>query len=309
VTQPHQRHEIDWGATPRVAEVRQLFRTRYPLFADAVDRVAHVFGDDWARDFDGTLCRVFPDGEALPLAVKGYVRFALDILRRQKRFEVERTYPPKTYAEAADEVYLDETYMASEYLPGLLLSHFLWPHHYHQLRFFDGAFVDHMRVAGATRFIEVGVGTGIYSRRVLQRLPDLCGRGFDISPAAKSFTESHVESFGFGRRYGVTLGDITVERVEAEPWLICVEVLEHLEDPTSFLSALRQIVAPGGHAFITAALNAPHVDHIYLYERPGDVVDQLEATGFSVEQGFLGVAYKPAKPKVPVPAVVAFVVG
>lgn len=53
------------------------------------------------------------------------------------------------------------------------------------------------------------------------------------------------------------------------------------------------MLRPGGKAFITAALNAPNADHIYLYRTSEEVKVQLADTGFAIEQYFGGLAAKP----------------
>jgi SAM-dependent methyltransferase len=299
---------IDERATPKLAELREVFRSHYGFLKDAVDRIGSTFGPVWAADFDETLRTLFPSGDALELAARGYAKFVMNLLRAQRRFEKELAYPAKTYEEAAQEVYFDTEYMTSEYLPGLLLSHFLWPHHYHQLRFFENAFVSQMQLDDRPDFVEVGVGTGLFSRRTLQRVPEATGLAFDISPAAQAFAETHLRSFGFGDRWDVRLQDVTEGFDRTWPWLLCIEVLEHLEDPVAFLRALRAMLADGGRAFITAALDAAHVDHIYLYRTAQEVIVQLEEAGFALEQAFVGTAYKPAAPGLPVPTVAAFIV-
>jgi hypothetical protein len=85
-------------------------------------------------------------------------------------------------------------------------------------------------------------------------------------------------------------------------------VLEHLEDPVAFLRGLRATMAPGAKAFITAAVNAAHADHIYLYRSADDVLAHLIDAGFTLEQSFVGAAYKPPAPGVPVPQAAAFIV-
>jgi 2-polyprenyl-3-methyl-5-hydroxy-6-metoxy-1,4-benzoquinol methylase len=102
---------------------------------------------------------------------------------------------------------------------------------------------------------------------------------------------------------------VTVEPPERlADWLVCVEVLEHLEDPVAFLRGLRAAMAPGAKAFITAAINAAHADHIYLYRSADDVLAHLIEAGFTLEQSFVGAAYKPSAPGVPVPEAAAFIV-
>ena len=57
-------------------------------------------------------------------------------------------------------------------------------------------------------------------------------------------------------------------------------MLEHLENPAEFCTWLYAMVRPGGHAYITAALNAAHSDHIYLFHTPAELEDMLRAAGF-----------------------------
>ncbi|MBP7650300.1 MAG: class I SAM-dependent methyltransferase [Phenylobacterium sp.] len=303
-----QTFEITAQGHPRLSRMRGIFAEQYRFSRDLVDRAAMAFGKPWADEAEKTLQVLFSDDEALALAVKGYSAFALDSMRRQARFEKDLAYPAKTYEEAAREVYFNDDHMMGVYLPGLLLSHFLWPHHYRQLEFFDTAFVAPMRAAGGDRFVEVGVGTGLYSRRLLQALPGATGHGLDISPASQAYANRHLSAFGFGDRYQVHLRDVAEEAEASASWLVCVEVLEHLEDPVTFLQTLRRTLAPGGRAFITAALDAANADHIYLYRTSEQVQAHLEAAGFALEQAFLGAAYKPVRAGAPVPLAAAFVV-
>ena len=123
-----------------------------------------------------------------------------------------------------------------------------------------------MRVAGAQSFLEVGVGTGLYSSLILRKIPDIQGVGFDISPSVKLFTEMHYKALGISERYNCKLFDVTQEIIEPKAhWLICVEVLEHLDDPVAFLKALKRNMQKNAKAFIGAAINAANDDHIYLY--------------------------------------------
>ncbi len=284
------------------------FRSASPVFRETVARMRAELGDQWARLLDDTVTRMLPTDDALSAAVEGYSRFCLEVVRLQIRFEKDLVYANRSYAEVAKNVYANETYMMSCYLPGLLLSHYLWPHHFRQRRFFEQAFVADMVRAGARRFYDVGVGTGFYSRLALTGVAGIEGQGFDISPWSKDFAESHVKAFGASERYRVELRDVIAQPPEPCDWLLCVEVLEHLENPVEFLGALRAMLRPGGKAFITAALNAPNADHIYLYRTSEEVKAQLAEAGFAIEQYFGGLASKPKRPAAPVAEVAAFVV-
>lgn len=294
--------------TPALAKLQALFDQKHRVSRALIGRAKAIFGPQWEDDFEAVIDSLCADDASLEAAIRGYAAFSLDSMRRQKLFEQTRAYPNKTYAEAAREVYLNETYMMREYLPGLLLSHFLWPHHYRQLQFFDAAFMTPMSLSEHAHFAEVGVGTAVYSRRILSRLPYASGLGFDISPSSCAFAVRHLCAAGLGDRFNMCQQDILHDPINPVPWLVCVEVLEHLEQPVDFLYCLRRSLTEGGKAFITAALNAAHADHIYLYRDAGEVWSHLEKAGFRLEQSFVAAAYAPPHPGVPVPMAAAFVV-
>jgi 2-polyprenyl-3-methyl-5-hydroxy-6-metoxy-1,4-benzoquinol methylase len=91
------------------------------------------------------------------------------------------------------------------------------------------------------------------------------------------------------------------------PFLVCIEVLEHLEDPVTFLKALRAMMEPSGTGLISAAVTAPNEDHIYLYNSPDEVRCQLKEAGFNVFAEQVDFAYEP-KANEPVPTNAAFIV-
>jgi SAM-dependent methyltransferase len=295
--------------TPGLDRLEARFRAASPVFRHAVSRTRAELGSEWAELFDETISLLLPSDDELGAAVEGYSRFALDVVRLQLRFERDRVYAHKSYADVASEVYANDAYMSSCYLPGLLFSHYLWPHQFRQCRYFEHVFVEEMLRARAESFCEVGVGTGLYSRLVLTGAPNVVGTGYDISPSSKVFAEKHVRAFGAGDRFQVELRDVVTEPVEPVDWLVCVEVLEHLEDPQGFLGTLRAMLRPGGRAFVTAALNAANADHIYLYRSAEEVVEQLLEVDFAVEQYLCARAAKPKIKGTPVAEVAAFIVS
>lgn len=274
----------------------------------SAQRAVAEFGPEWEADLAAVLGHLYPGDAALTDAVAGYGAFAMDAMRRQKRFEQTLRYPATTYAEAAAEVYHNDDYMRRQYLPGLLLSHLLWPHHYQQLGYYRGFFLPWLRRAGVDAFAEVGVGTGLYSRLALQADPALQGTGFDISPMSLQFTRGHVDAFGLGARYATCLQDILVDAPSRRyAAVLCIEVLEHLEDPVAMLRGLRAICADGGRLFVTAALNAANADHIHLYRDPQAVYAQVEAAGLHLVHSFFAQAHAPERPGQPVPSALAMV--
>lgn len=294
---------------PSLKRMSNIIDKKHRFTAGLIVKSWSLFGKNWAIEVEGILSTLFRENNSLESAINGYSKFALNSMRMQALFEREGVYRPKSYKEAAEEIYFNDQHMMEEYLPGLLLSHFLWIHHFRQIMFYENSFIGMMRNLEAKSFLEVGVGTGLYSYLALKAMPKISGLGLDISPASKKFSERLMRESGFSDRYQVDLSDVSEEKPKIKTdWLICVEVLEHLEDPVGFLLALKATMNPGGYAFITAAINAAHSDHIYLYRNALEVADHLIKAGFSIEQMFIGVAYPPNAERPIVPEAAAFIV-
>lgn len=92
--------------------------------------------------------------------------------------------------------------------------------------------------------VELGCGTGAFSKFVLEALPDLCLHAFDISPkavstAAQRLSEFRRAQFREGDALSLPLGDESVDAV------IGVSVLHHL--PLSpCLAEIVRVLRPGG---------------------------------------------------------------
>ena len=280
-----------------------------PFMLPSLSRQRETFGQPWADQFGETLAQFLAlTDDRLTSATKGYVNFALDGMRLQKKFEKTRSYDNKTYAEASKAVYQNKEYMFGMYLPGLLLSHYLWPHHYRQLQFYERAFLPKIRSALKKEFCDIGPGTGFYSRQILTGEPESQGWAFDLSPSSLEYSEQQVAAFGASNRWHKELRDIVEQPPKRQwPFLVCIEVLEHLEDPLTFLKALRAMLISGGTGLISAAITAANEDHIYLYNSADEVRSQIEAAGFAVVEEQVDLAYAP-KANEPVPINAAFIV-
>ncbi len=282
----------------KYAQIIETVEKKYPILA-RVWRQARNFGEAWLTEFIVNLETVYgaiEDGAINRLgdALDGYAEFSVDALRSQVYFERKGHYKHSSHAECAELYYHDEDHMTRCYLPGMWLSHFLWPQHFNMLRMYRQCVLP--RVQEAKLFFEVGVGCGMYSKVTLEGLPEATGRGYDISAHSLNFTHNMLKTFGLGERYGIKQMDIQNEDAQAD-FLICQEVLEHLEDPALFCTWLYNMVKPGGSAYITAALNAAHSDHIYLLRHPGELEEMLRDAGFRPLSGMeeLAPVNKPRK--------------
>jgi SAM-dependent methyltransferase len=287
---------------------RDLFFQHASIFKKTFLEVESEFGDEWKKEFNDHLERFFGnDEEGYLNAVKGYTRFAIDAMRLQELFNKKLKYEDVSYEEACEKVYLNEQYMMTLYLPGILVSHFLWRHHYRQFLYYKKNFLPLLDEASQKEFYEVGTGSGFYSVQIFRHDPTFTGKGIEISPHSRAFTMKNLTGWGFDTRFQPKDINIIGANLDPLPFLQTIEVLEHLTDPELFLKHLRKLLKPGGYGFVTAALTAPNADHIYLYWGADDVIKQLQSAGFKVKDFIEEAAYE-GQPGEYVPKVAAFIV-
>lgn len=278
----------------------------YGLIADSFRRNRDLFGEPWAIAFNDLLRTALSEETSLRRALTGYTAYAVDQIRWQILFQKELKYAGHSYEQANREVYQNEQYMSNEYLQGALLNHYLWTHHYRHLLFFTNIFLVEMAAKTDQRFHDVGIGTGFYTDVVLSNIPGAHGIGWDISPHSLSFARQFLARHGGPCRYELRLKDVLTEaELEPLPFLISMEILEQFEDPISFLKCLYRMLLKNGKAFITAAVNAPQFDHIYLYRNDQEILEQIRSVGFQVETVFHAYAYPPTRRIPVVPSIVA----
>lgn len=209
-------------------------------------------------------------GVSIEFLAESYNTIVRDTLKEQLYFQRYGRYRHSTYAGVADAVYQNDGYM-KRYMYGLALTSFLWPNHREIHRFFvqclpqdkDGA------------YLEIGPGHGVFFLTAMRRSKYRNFTGVDISQTSVEQTRALISSgfFGLFSNYQLQHADF-VTSANLRPGFDAVvmgEVLEHVEDPLRFLCRIEELAAPGAFIFVTTAINAPAIDHIYLFPSPESV--------------------------------------
>ena len=158
----------------------------YPVYADALDRAHKNFGEGWEKEFSNLIVRLFgEDPENWEPAMTGYAMFCIDALKSQIYFEKHRKYKSSSYVDATNKYYQNKEFMFRSYLPGMILSHYIWPHHHRMLKWYRSVTKD----IKIENFAEVGTGCGLYSKETLELYPKCHGIGYDISEYSLVFTQ------------------------------------------------------------------------------------------------------------------------
>ncbi len=225
-------------------------------------------------------------------SVRAYVLLSMEVLKLQHKLEKTGRYLLSSEREAYERVYSQGGVIDAYYLGGLLLTQALWPTHFAMSAAYSREFLPSLP-AGA-RLIEVGVGTGYHLRRLFERVPSASYWGVDISQFSIEFARRF--AFDAAQPEGATFSlqnaadglDFDSESFDAA---VCGEVLEHVEDPRSLLVEIRRVVKPGSPFFMTTAIFAAHIDHIYLFENAQQVRELIAESGWRLDREWVFPVY------------------
>jgi cyclopropane fatty-acyl-phospholipid synthase-like methyltransferase len=180
----------------------------------------------------------------------------------------------------AESVYHDRDYM-DRYMYGLAITTFLWPNHVAMARFLRRT----MPRDKTGRYLEVGPGHGflLLSAMELGSFDEFLG--IDLSAASVAQTQSIVDHFHPGAPARVELQDF-LEADGLVPGsfdaIVMGEVLEHVEAPEVFLRRIAELARNDAYIFVTTCINAPAVDHIYLWRTTDELERMITDSGLSI---------------------------
>ena len=234
------------------------------------------------HELEAYLAHVVEGGAEMAFVAEAYNTIVRDTLREQMFFRRNGRYRYARYDEVAGSVYLNDDYM-TRYMVGLAVTTFLWPNHLAIHRFFRQSIAS----APAGDYLEIGPGHGVFFMTALRSGKFARYLGVDLSPTSIAMTGALLSGGKFGTFSGYELreADFLAAPLPEKSFSAVVmgEVLEHVEQPTQFMERIRELAAPGGYVFITTAINAPAVDHIYLFETPDQVRELAQGAGFAIE--------------------------
>lgn len=263
-----------------IVPLLQAIARQNPAQEKFLEQSLAALDQEGAAELEAYLGYSLGSGLDLETLARAYCIVVLDTLKEQIYFRRHGRYRHARFADVAEAVYYSAEYMPT-YMRGLALTTYLWPNH----KRIKGFFSENIpRNSGGT-YLEIGPGHGLFFMTAMRLAAFDRHLGIDISPTSVEMTRGILNSGHFGtfRNFSVILSDfLQWQGAEQATAVVMGEVLEHVEQPELFLGRVARVAAPGAFIFVTTCLNAPAVDHIYLYESLEQIHAQVARAGLSV---------------------------
>jgi 2-polyprenyl-3-methyl-5-hydroxy-6-metoxy-1,4-benzoquinol methylase len=251
----------------------EILGKEYPAFSKTKFYIYQNFDENYFFEFEEFLNfslreasnKVFVE-DLLFSKVKSFIRYSHEFSVLQIKLNRTLNYQYSTFEEVKEKVYNNQI-MDDYYLDGLAFSQYLWPNHYKMNRFL----IDGLRSLGSTcRAIDVPCGPGIQSWLARRH----CNIGnmtlTDLSAYSVNYSRqlhSYFHEFG---EWAVNQSPI--EECKGEFNLIINgELMEHVEDPRALLAKLDRMLSHDGMIYLTTAIFAAAIDHIYMFRSAQEV--------------------------------------
>ncbi len=171
-------------------------------------------------------------------------------------------------------------------------------------------FIQNYAVIADKRIVDVGCGGGILTEALAKQGADVLG--IDLSKELIDIADLHGLESGVNAHYQkISAEALAQQKPENFDHVTCMEMLEHVPDPGSIISACATLVKPGGmvffstlnrkpKAYLLAILAAEHVlqmlpkgTHDYkTFIKPSELSQSARAAGLEL-QGMVGIEYNP----------------
>jgi 2-polyprenyl-3-methyl-5-hydroxy-6-metoxy-1,4-benzoquinol methylase len=223
-------------------------------------------------------------GTSVEYIASCYLTVVEDTLGEEMYFLRHKNYRHSTYLEVAAFVYHNRDYM-SRYMYGLVVTSFLWPNHVRMARFFK----EKLPFDKCGAYLEIGPGHGYYMMTAVSESAFDRFVGVDISEASIAQTQAMIDFFAPQASGRIELSrcdflDATTLTPASFDAIVMGEVLEHVECPCKFLCRIAELSRPGAFIYVTTCINAPAVDHIYLWRTTDELEQLFMECGFSIEE-------------------------
>lgn len=215
--------------------------------------------------------------ETLDYGVNCYLKMVEDMVHERYAFLKSGNYSNTSFTAVEEKVYANPQVM-TYHMHGLVLAQFLWFDQFERIAFFTSNLPTHF--AGKESYLEIGGGHGLYLKSAMDLLPE--STRFDMVDISKS-SLALAQGIINDQRPNYYLKNVFEFEEDIQYDFITIgEVIEHVEEPLSLLEKIASMMKTTSVCYITTPINAPMIDHIYLFREASEIRSLLDQAGFSI---------------------------
>lgn len=225
-------------------------------------------------------------------AIDCYLKMIKDMFKERIKFIQKGRYSNSSFTDVEKNIYSNQE-IISYHMHGLVLAQFLWFDQYERLKFFCDNLVKYFN--NGKRYLEIGGGHGLYlskamnilSKNIQLDLVDISSESLNI---AKGILSTDRINYFLKNIFDFNSRDIY-------DFITIGEVLEHLEYPLRLLIKIKKHLSKNGVCYVTTPINAPMIDHIYLFNNEYEIRELFNKAGFEVIEEKIVISEKISREK------------
>ncbi|AJC93081.1 SAM-dependent methyltransferase [Campylobacter subantarcticus LMG 24377] len=263
-----------------IKDLFDLISTENPMHAKYLNKI--TFSKEDEIEFNNLITYYLKNNISLKEQCECYLTILNDTLEETKYFIEHGKYRYESFEQIKDKVYFNKAYM-KKYMIGLALSSYIWIAHIKVRKYFENYIKS---INKKELYFEIGPGHGEFFTKAVKSLKFKNYIGLDLSPTSCELTKNMVEyqvktlinkckflcedffNFNFDKKADL---------------IVMGEVLEHVEKPLEFLKRAKDLLSDGGEIFATIPINAPAIDHIYLFSHPDEIFDMAKKADLKIK--------------------------
>ena len=234
-----------------------------PYYAHGINKALVSLEPDEMQHLEDYLVFCFDQGLSIDYLADSYLTIMADILKETIYFQENGKYRYSSFAEVANNVYYNDSYM-SLYMHGVFISLFFWPNHLELFRFFRESLPKKKKGS----YLEIGPGHGYFFSTAVNLTAYDNFMGIDLSETSIRQTKALVDRHDKIKNIDLRCVNFLEFSLKTSAFdaIVMGEMLEHVENPQDFLKKIAMIAKKNAYIFITTCINAPLTDHIYLFK-------------------------------------------
>lgn len=166
-----------------------------------------------------------------------------------------------------------------KYLVGLLLTQIFWSHHTKILTWYLKNLLKRNKIKN---YLEIGAGHGLLSL-LLQKKEKTDGMIVDVSHSAINSLKKIFNKLKVNKRILFKKKDFLKFKSDKKfDFIIMGEVIEHVKNPTKFLTKSKKLLNQKGSIFLTTCANCAQHDHLFHFKDVNHIRKIIKNSGLRI---------------------------